>query len=186
MSLSSRREAVRHIRDSIQLAVSCVTDRVVHTQPSRLRLLNATSETLMVALSGGDPTTLVAEEPLLLKVQCLVNVGRRLGDSGSLWSAHIAGYFYELRASAADEIASYHLHPSVDDGMSRPHLHIGIGATGAETRSRSGRFHKIHFPTEVIAVEDVIQLAIVEFGARPRRPDWAAVLDATRRMRANT
>jgi hypothetical protein len=34
-----------------------------------------------------------------------------------------------------------------------------------------------HFPTGRIALEDVLRLAITEFGVRPPRSDWAEVYD---------
>ena len=43
---------------------------------------------------------------------------------------------------------------------------------------------RMHLPTGQVAIEDVIRLAIVEFGVRPRRADWAAVLARTVQARA--
>ena len=98
----------------------------------------------------------------------------------------MAGYFYVLQAVDTAEIVAYHWHSASAGSIAFQHMHVGVGATGTNTPILTGRFHKAHFPTGPIEIEDVIQLAIVEFGARPRRPDWAAVLDATRRMRSNT
>jgi hypothetical protein len=95
------------------------------------------------------------------------------------------GYFYVLYAADGFELAAFHWHAASVGNVGFPHLHVGIGATGARTPFLTGRLHKAHFPTGLIAVEDVVRFAIVECGARPRRPDWEGVLDATRRMRAD-
>lgn len=88
-----------------------------------------------------------------------------------------------LQAINGSEVIAYHWHAASGGDVAFPHVHIGIGATGGDTRMLAGRFHKAHFPTGVIAIEDVIRLAITEFGARPRRPNWETVLDTTRDLR---
>lgn len=60
--------------------------------------------------------------------------------------------------------------------MTYPHLHIGRGATGNVTTFGPRGLHRIHFPTRHITIEDVLRLAIAEFGVEPRRPDWERIL----------
>ena len=44
---------------------------------------------------------------------------------------------------------------------------------------RLGGIHKHHFPTGRVSLEDVLHLAIKEFGAKPARADWEEVLEET-------
>lgn len=53
-------------------------------------------------------------------------------------------------------------------------MHLGPGA-----EIGFAPLHRAHLPTGRIAIEDLLRIAITEFGARPRRTDWQEVLDQT-------
>ena len=68
----------------------------------------------------------------------------------------------------------YHWHPQGTSTVNFPHVHLRPGGQLGGTR-----INEAHFPTGLVALEEVLRLAIREFGVRPRRPDWAEVLDST-------
>jgi hypothetical protein len=110
-----------------------------------------------------------------------------------------AAYYYAFDDVAdpnavAREILAYHWHPDVRlaDGtlIAYPHLHINRGAVRIDiadgVRIAPNRnllrpdLALAHLPTRRIALEDVIRLAIEQFGVAPLRSDWDATLRAGR------
>jgi len=89
------------------------------------------------------------------------------------WKVQTVAYSYVVNYGA-DELLAFHWNPTGPGAVTRPHLHVGP-ASGA---TYEGLIHA-HIPTGRIALEDVLRLAIDEFGAVPLRPDWREVLDAT-------
>jgi hypothetical protein len=101
-------------------------------------------------------------------------VRRKLGISGEEFMRRWdAGYYYALRELEGSEIVAYHWHPGRRSPIDFPHLHLGAGSgIGRE------ELQKAHVPTGRVDLEDVLLMAIREFGVRPRREDWARILGA--------
>lgn len=95
------------------------------------------------------------------------------------WRVTVTGYSYTIRATDGAEIVSYQWAPTGRSPITYPHLHIGRGATGNVTTFGPKGLHRIHFPTRHITIEDILRLAITEFGVEPRRPDWENILSET-------
>lgn len=120
-------------------------------------------------------------------------------EEQAAYRVETAAYYYSLRdvadpGAVAREILAYHWHPDVrlGDGtlISYPHLHVNRGAVrldiadGLRITPTSNLLRpdlaQAHLPTRRIALEDVIRLAIEQFGVEPLRPDWDATLLAAR------
>jgi hypothetical protein len=82
-------------------------------------------------------------------------------------------YYYALEDPEGREIL-YHWHPQGLSTVTFPHVHIRAGGQLADTS-----IDEAHFPTGRVALEDVLRLAIREFGVSPRRVDWEEVLDSS-------
>lgn len=128
----------------------------------------------VLVLGRGRPVRLAGDARLSLSLQIYYRVAE---DSGSRfsWRVTIVGYLYALTDERGREVIAYHWHPDERSAVTYPHLHLGAGA-------QVGRAEllKVHFPTGPIVVEDVVHLAISEFDVRPRRQDWAQILERTR------
>lgn len=101
-------------------------------------------------------------------------VERAEGERGP-WKVRTTAYFHALEDETSQEIIAYHWHPRLGSNFSFPHLHIGTGIGAA-----LGEVHKYHIPTGRVALEDVLRLAITEFGVTPQRADWEDVLSEGR------
>lgn len=75
------------------------------------------------------------------------------------------GYLYTLSPSAslAEEVASWHWHPS--ENTPRPHIHVG------------GEHKRLHLPTGRVTFEAVVRFTIEELDVVPERDDWSTVLE---------
>ncbi len=58
--------------------------------------------------------------------------------------------------------------------MTWPHLHLSQASIGHPATLLGA-----HLPTGRIALEEVIRLADLDLGVRPRRPDWSEVIRET-------
>lgn len=77
---------------------------------------------------------------------------------------------YRVEEEEVGEILAYHWDPETSS-THLPHLHLGPAArVGAQL------LHRAHIYTGRIAIEDVLLLAIEEFGVKPLRDDWRTVL----------
>lgn len=99
-----------------------------------------------------------------------------LGVDRRLWSTAVVAYSYVLLGEQGLEICAYQWHPAGRSHVKHPHLHVGRGAMGNVTTFGPRGLHRIHFPTKHVELEDVLRLAITEFGVEPRRDDWEHVL----------
>jgi hypothetical protein len=123
-------------------------------------------EPVVVMLGDGDPVELggsgglslaVIEQVLALPVE-------------SSWEARGRAYKYTL-AVGGSELLAFHWHPPGPNGVRTPHLHVG-----AEIRIGDRWLAKAHLPTGVVALADVLALALGELGVRPLCDDWRTVL----------
>ena len=105
-----------------------------------------------------------------------VRVTRSNTSKNDPWYVDVVGYFYALELPDGPEIVAYQWDPDGSSNIKFPHLHIGRGATGNVTTFGPRGLHPIYFPTKHIALEDVLRLAIAEFGVEPRRTDWERIL----------
>jgi hypothetical protein len=99
-------------------------------------------------------------------------------------------YQYEILDLEETEIVSYHWHPTGVSAVTTPHLHVpAAGSIVLQQRFESKLAHRkthlgrIHFPTQHMVVEDIVESLIREFLADPLRADWEAVLNANRSAR---
>jgi len=108
---------------------------------------------------------------LSLSVQVFARVSEQAGQAP--WTVSPFGYSYALRESQGPEILAYHWHPGRRSPIDSPHLHLGAGSgVGRE------ELQKAHIPTGRVELEDVLLMAIREFGVRSRREDWEEILSA--------
>lgn len=97
-------------------------------------------------------------------------------NSPGAWVVQLTAYGYELLDDQDRELLAYQWHPQGRSAVTWPHVHLGP-ATGDLWRPMS----RAHLPAGRIAVQDVLRLAIRDFGVPPRRANWEAVLDRTKR-----
>jgi hypothetical protein len=174
MTGSSPREAIRNFLTTLQQAISCVTDAVVV-----IRGVPAQAATrLELTLNNGHPSPLSGDSRIAIRASQYIRV-LESADPVAPWSVSAVSYLYSLDEAEGQEILGYHWHPNQDTPITFPHLHLRAGA-----RVGRAEFDKAHLPTGYIAIEDVLRLAIRDFGVRPRRRNWAALLDRTQRAAA--
>lgn len=94
-----------------------------------------------------------------------------------LFRARLVGYRYAVIGAEQRELLAYHWHPTGVSGVTIPHVHV----SNAAWRDRSAPdLSAIHLSTGPIALSDIVLLLITEFGALPRRGDWAELLRENR------
>ncbi|MGH3087360.1 MAG: hypothetical protein ACRDSJ_08585 [Rubrobacteraceae bacterium] len=121
-------------------------------------------------LGGANPAKLPGTD-IALSIRLYVRISEH-ADGRSSWKAIAISYFHTVFDGSDREIIAYHWHPDWRSPITTPRLHLGAGANVGREELR-----KAHVPTGFIELEDVLLLAIREFGARPRRDDWAMILD---------
>ncbi len=91
------------------------------------------------------------------------------------WKVRTAAYQYAVETDDGREVLVYHWHPDAHSPVTFPHVHVG------STVLRAGGVldNKDHLPTGRVALQQVIRLAIADFGAKPIRADWRETLDQT-------
>ncbi len=110
--------------------------------------------------------------PLYMSITQQYRIVKATGESGP-YRVHTTAYNYAMEDPGAQEIIAFHWHPNVAN-VPRPHIHLKAGA-----KVQRPQLQKAHIPSGRVAVEDVIRLAITEFGARPLRKQWADLLEST-------
>ena len=89
----------------------------------------------------------------------------------SSWTTPILGYEYTIAHGPDPQaIFTFHWHPTGASRVTRLHLHIG-------GQNRPVGLDKVHVPTGMVSLIEVLRLAIEELGVEPLRADWQAVLD---------
>lgn len=130
-------------------------------------------------LNNNDPVSLAAPDPIALRVSQKLRVVRDGESNRRTWGIALLAYNYVLLAPNGAEICSYQWDTEGVSPITYPHLHIGRGATGNVTTFGPRGLHRIHFPTKHISIDDVLRLAITEFGVEPQRPDWENILGSS-------
>lgn len=80
-------------------------------------------------------------------------------------------YSYQVVNSSDQELFAYHWHPFGRSPINFPHIHFGHGVAGIPPELTGA-----HFPTGPVTLAEVVRLLLSDFGVRPLRPDWPAVL----------
>lgn len=127
----------------------------------------------MFLLNNRTPTPI--GRGLLFDAYFVLDVGIQVG--GREFDASIAGYGYTVLQSPAIEVVAYHWHPESAEGSANPHVHFGPASARPDSAVRTGELHKVHFPTGIVSLTDVVRLVIDEFKVEPRRSDWQAILE---------
>jgi hypothetical protein len=146
-------EAVRNFVHPLQRTISCISKAVLLPKghdPNKIH-----------ALTLGEPVALRGGEGLTLSVSQRYRVVRASGKRGP-WKASTVAYIYAL-GNSKGEIIAYHWQP---DTQPEPHLHA----------RQLGK--RRHIPSGRVSLEQVIRLGIEEYGVKPIRDDWDAVLSA--------
>jgi hypothetical protein len=166
----TREEARDSYIGPLRRTLSCVTERLLYFRASE------GDPEVFALLLQGDPVTLRTRPPITLSIKQRVRVIAVPDDPGrGPFEAQTVAYTYKISELDGAEIVSYHWRGEVPGVPPFPHMHVRTAATPA----RPG-LGKVHFPTDRVAVEDVVWLVISEFGAPKKRGDWAMVLDENR------
>lgn len=187
------RRAATDFYDAFKVALGCIT-------PARLTFLDSPiheGDIGTVVLNGNDPAPLNAPDPLWFYAAHRFVVRRPTDPAVGKFTVSTHAYSYRFLTGISDEdpageeVLAFHWTPFTDDPdqRSHPHCHIGPAVLARPTPVATGRFHKVHIPTDRLCVERVIQIAIDEFGVRPRHDDWRATLqrgiDGFNRLRSD-
>lgn len=160
-------EAVEHYRGRVVRLLSCLTS--AHTTVSGY---HAGDHPHRLLLARGDAARLHAE----LRLTLLVTEQYEVRQSTAGWYVEIVGYLYAIRHEDR-ELVSYHWHPSGKSPISQPHMHVG-----AAVQIGDRWLGKVHLPTGMVGLEQIIALAVVELGVEPLRDDWERLIaEATAR-----
>jgi hypothetical protein len=154
-------EAVEHYRGRTARLLSCLT--TVHVV---IRAYHVSDVPLKLELARGDAARLHADPRLTL----LVTEQYEVRQSTAGWYVEIVGYLYAIGYEDR-ELVSYHWHPSGKSTITQPHMHVG-----AAVQIGDRWLGKVHLPTGMVGLEQVIALAIVELGVEPLRDDWERLI----------
>lgn len=158
-------QAVQDLRSTLQRAISCVASSVLTVQSATGYGVGSTHALI---LGTPEPVKLPGSS-VALSIRVYAQVAEPIGEAP--WRADLASYFHTLRDLEGREILAYHWHPDSRSPITFPHLHLGAG-------SRVGReeLQKAHVPSGPVELEDLLLMAIREFGVQPRREDWREIL----------
>ena len=165
-------EAVHAFIEPLQRALDCVTDVVLNHFGGYMP--RDTPHHLV--LGNGTPVPLKGPHKLSFSLSMRYRIVKASGERGP-WKVSVTTYLYILHRDVdhgQHELLGYHWHPDVEGETKAPHLHIEAGAD-----AHWPPLAKAHLPTERVALEDVLRLAVRDFSVEPRRDDWSAILSAT-------
>ena len=159
--------ATRALRDALQRATSCVTPDVLAGERFAVE-----GELTLASRLRSQPDG----APIVLSIRhYYAVVTATSGNRGDGWQARTAAYYYTLDDADGREILAYHWHPTGRSPVTLPHLHLGAAA-GALRRE----LVRAHLETGFVTPVALLGLVLEQFGVRPRRADWAAVLAGAR------
>jgi hypothetical protein len=153
------------LRDTLQSALSCISPAVWVDRTGAIE--NGFSAICEVRSASGAGRLLLSMRHLYALIS---DASLRRGDR---WQVRTTGYDYKLDDTDGHEIVAYHWHPTGRSSEQRPHLHIGVGAGTLLPELQTA-----HLSTGFVTPVPVLALLLESFGVRPRRADWAAVLEA--------
>jgi hypothetical protein len=122
---------------------------------------------------GRSPKGLINLQPTRVSIAA---GGRRTVAIREWWvpsepQAISSGCQYVLRAETEQEFIAFHRHQG---RFASGHYHIGPAAGAL-----SAPVDRAHIPAPGVTLEHFIEMLITDFGLRPLRPDWRAVLEAS-------
>lgn len=92
----------------------------------------------------------------------------------------IEDYEYKIFDSRRRELFVFHWHPESVSEATWPHVHVGSVAVDAAAEGMEvgfyERFSRLHIPTGMLAVEQVVRFLITELHVTPLRADWDVLL----------
>jgi hypothetical protein len=164
------KEALQIFLDPLRQALSCVTHEVLY-----IRSGNDPAAAPYALMLHNSPVSLGRDRRFALEViqhYRLIETERPQGP----WQVQTVAYYYTLSELGENprEILGYHWHPQGRSWVTYPHLHLYAGAEVGRDDVR-----KAHLPTGRITLEEVLQLAIKEFGVTPLRDNWEEILQRT-------
>lgn len=190
MAGDSPEEAVDAYLDRLRATLSCITTATAFASPfipGRARGVtlraHGQSEAGKIRLSthGGQ-----GELIFRLAVSFTTERISRVEERGWFQVSN-ASYHYRLLDYHENEIVVYHWHPTGDSSVRTPHLHVSAAGSivlqqrvGSALADRKAHLGRIHFPTQHIPLEYIVELLIREFSVDPLRADWETVLRTNR------
>jgi hypothetical protein len=114
----------------------------------------------------------VSEDPLTLQSGRIGTVQLELGHQFRVvqdedgWHVSTTAYRYHLLDGEGRELVAWHWHPA-GTGDGRPHIHVPAGPID----------RRVHVPTGRVSIESVFRMLLTDLQIRPRREDYAQVLD---------
>jgi hypothetical protein len=164
------KEAVQNFLDPLRQALSCVTHEVLY-----IRSGTDPSSAPYALMLNNSAVSLRRDRHFTLEVIQHYRLIETEAQRGP-WKVQTVAYYYTLSETGDNlrEILGYHWHPQGRSWVTYPHLHLYGGAEVGRDDVR-----KAHFPTGRMALEEVLQLAIKEFGVAPLRDDWEEILNRT-------
>lgn len=122
-------------------------------------------------LPDGQPVALAGEHRLMFNVEPYFRVLRTESQTGG-YHVEIVGYHYTVHDSEQREVLAYHWHPSPQEFIRTPHLHLGSGARVGFDPLVS----KTHLPTGFVTLGEIIRVLIQDLSIRPRHSAWETVV----------
>lgn len=118
---------------------------------------------------------------VLLRITLSIDVVASL-ETSSDYRVQTVSYEYQALSREEHEILAFHWHPIGLSDVTDPHLHISSRLNPIEMGRDQDLLPlaEMRLPTGFVTLEDVVRLLIAEFGIRPRRPDWDAILRENR------
>lgn len=146
--------------------MSCVSPVhliIARAKPDKVQALTASEDPIMIPSLHGP------RAHLQLTLQQQYQIVRSDEPDLGPWKIQTRAYNYRLDDDQGRELAAWHWQPDGLGPEKRPHVHVAVAG---------GRLHGCHLPTSRVSVEGILRLLLAELNARPRRPDWPAILDA--------
>jgi hypothetical protein len=175
-------QAVQRYIEPLTDALQCVTQRRLSRPPTRELKLDTLYE---ANLGDMDPVVLAGPTPLMFSAGQnfeIVEIDR--DDPRGRFAIRPRGYFYEIATADDRQILSFHWQPdakpsrSSDRVVTLPHIHVGTAISAGQ--AAVGRdFHKVHIPTGVVPLSDVVWLLIDQFSVTLQHHRWQDVLTRT-------
>lgn len=162
---------------SLQIALHCVTAAKIR-RPS----LNATGHATLLC-DRDEPIRLVRSadrRQIFFEFRQSIHVDDRVADSGQSNEVSIEIYEYKILDSRRQELFVFHWHPASRSEATWPHVHIGSVAINAAGGGMEAGFYehfsRLHVPTGLLVIEQVVRFLITELQVTPLRDDWDVVL----------
>lgn len=166
----------------LRAAASCLTCVPLFAAPSAVEPF-----TPRVVTFGrlGEPVTLrdaATEEPggLLFDARLEYRLAPNPVGVSRQWRIVSTAYEYRLLDRKQIELLAFHWQPDVASrGPDHPHLHVsaGLSAWVSATERRRIDLDKLHIPTGLLSLADIVRMLIDEFAVAPLHDDWRARLD---------